>query len=147
MKASSNRIRWVSAGRFNLTISPAPDGGVTVVCNTPGVERHPWYRKGHFVEFGSEQPLAPQEALNQAHEWLESHELDYQEDLARLPQIGPSTKDYFALEYGIMTREGLREFRDEHSDEFDDIFGALGEDLREALDSDDDEDKDEGRGQ
>jgi hypothetical protein len=32
VEASSNRIRWVSAGRFNLTISPAPDGSTTIAC-------------------------------------------------------------------------------------------------------------------
>lgn len=49
---SPNQIRWVSAGRFNVTVSPAPGSGVTVACNTPKAERHLWYRKGHLVEAG-----------------------------------------------------------------------------------------------
>lgn len=52
---------------------------------------------------------------------------------AQLPQIGPATKDYLALEYGITSREALRDFADEHPDEFDDIFCSPGSDLREAL--------------
>jgi len=63
METSSNRIRWVSTGRFNLTISPAPDGSTTIACNAPEAERNAWYRKGHSVEAGPDESLTPDEAL------------------------------------------------------------------------------------
>lgn len=59
VEASSNRIRWVSAGRFNLTISPAPDGSTTIACNVPEAERNAWYRKGRSVEAGPDKSLTP----------------------------------------------------------------------------------------
>jgi len=74
-------------------MSPVPDGSVTVTCNIPKGEDRPQHRKGRFVEAGPDESLTPQEALAQSHEWLESHQLDYKEDLtelnisARLPKI------------------------------------------------------------
>ncbi|UWG49144.1 hypothetical protein HSRCO_3003 (plasmid) [Halanaeroarchaeum sp. HSR-CO] len=133
VEASSNRIRWVSPGRFNLTISPAPEGSTTIACNAPEAERNAWYRKGRSVEAGPDESLAPDEALEQAHEWLEAHQLEYEDDLAELPRIGAATKDYLALEFGIASREKLRTFAEDQPNEFDDIFGSPGSDLREAL--------------
>jgi len=133
VEASSNRIRWVSAGRFNLTISPAPDGSTTIACNAPEAERNAWYRKGRSVEAGPDESLTPEEALEQSHKWLETHQLEYKDDLAKLPQIGASTKDYLALEYEITSREELQTFVGDRPDEFDDIFGSLGSELRDAL--------------
>ncbi|MDL5363804.1 hypothetical protein [Halalkalicoccus sp. NIPERK01] len=133
VESSSNRIRWVSAGRFNLTISPAPDGSTTVSCNAPDAGRTVWYRKGYSIEAGPEDELTPDEALTQAHEWLESHQLEYEDDLAQLPRIGAATKDYLALEYGITSKEGLRTFAAMQPDEFDEIFGCPGSTLRAAL--------------
>ena len=135
VEASSNRIRWISTGRFNLTISPAPDGSTTVVCNTPDTEQNSWYRKGHSVRAGPEESLTPDDALNQSHAWLKSHQLKYEDDLAELPYIGASTKDYLALEYGITSREDLRAFVKEQPSEFEDVFGSPGNELREALES------------
>lgn len=133
VEASSNRIRWVSAGRFNLTISPAPDGSTTVVCNAPESEQNSWYRKGYSVRAGPKESLTPDDALNQSHAWLEANQLEYKDDLAELPHIGASTKDYLALEYDITSREDLRAFVIEQPGEFDDVFGSPGNDLREAL--------------
>lgn len=133
VEESSNRIRWVSAGRFNLTISPAPDGSTTVVCNAPETERNSWYRKGHSVEAGPEESLTAGDALDQSHAWLEAHQLEYEDDLAELPHIGAATKDYLAIEYEITSREELRAFVEGQPSEFDDIFGSPGSDLREAL--------------
>jgi len=92
METSSNRIRWVSTGRFNLTISPAPDGSTTIACNAPEAERNAWYRKGHSVEAGPDESLTPDEALEQSHEWLEAHQLEYEDDLAEFPRIGAATR-------------------------------------------------------
>jgi hypothetical protein len=133
VEASSNRIRWVSAGRFNLTITPTPDGSTTITCNAPETERNAWYRKGHSIEAGPNDSLSPDEALERSHEWLEANQLEYEDDLAELPQIGAATKDYLALEYKITSREKLRTFAKDQPDEFDDIFGSPGSDLREAL--------------
>ena len=133
VEASSNRIRWVSNGRFNLTISPAPDGSTTIACNAPEAERNAWYRKGRSIEAGPDDSLTPEEALEQSHEWLEAYQLEYEDDLAELPRIGAATKDYLALEYEITSREELRTFTADQPDEFDDIFGSPGSDLREAL--------------
>ncbi|MGQ4557282.1 hypothetical protein [Halobellus sp. GM3] len=133
VEASSNRIRWVSAGRFNLTISPAPDGSTTIACNAPEAERNAWYRKGRSIEAGPDESLTPEEALEQSHAWLKAHQLEYEDDLAELPRIGAATKDYLALEYGITSREELRTFAEDQPNEFDDIFGSPGSDLREAL--------------
>lgn len=133
MEASTNRIRWVSAGQFNLTISPAPDGSTTIACNAPVAERNAWYQKGHSVEESPDESLTPDEALEQSHEWLKAHQLEYGNHLAELRRIGAATKDYLALEYGITSREELRTFAEDQPDEFDDIFVSPGSDLREAL--------------
>ncbi|ELY35363.1 hypothetical protein [Natronorubrum tibetense] len=133
VESSSNRIRWVSAGRFNLTISPAPDETTTVSCNAPDAGRTAWYRKGYSIEAGPEDELTPADALTQAHEWLENHQLEYEDDLAQLPHIGAATKDYLALEYGITSKEDLQTFAETQPDEFDEIFGSPGSELRTAF--------------
>lgn len=133
VEASSNRIRWVSTGRFNFTISPAPDGSTTIACNAPEAERNAWYRKGHSVEAGPSESLTPEEALEQSHDWLEAHQLEYEDDLAELPRIGAATKDYLALEYGITSKGDLQTFAAEQPEEFDDIFGSPGSELKDAL--------------
>ncbi len=133
VESSSNRIRWVSAGRFNLTISPTPDGSTTVSCNAPDAGRTAWYRKGYSIEAGPEDELTPADALTQAHEWLENHQLEYEDDLAQLPHIGAATKDYLALEYGIASKEDLQTFAETQPDEFDEIIGSPGSELQTAL--------------
>ena len=133
-RTSPNKIRWVSDGRYNLTISPVPDGSVTVTCNIPNKEESSGYRKSRSVEAGPGESLTPQEALDRSHKWLDSHQLDYKEDLTELNHIGPVTRDFLALEYGVTSREELREFEKKHSDEFDSVFGSYARDLREALD-------------
>jgi hypothetical protein len=133
VESTSNRIRWVSAGRFNLTVSPAPDGSTTVSCNAPDAGRTAWYRKGYSIEAGPGDELTPEDALTQAHEWLENNQLEYEDDLAQLPRIGAATKDYLALEYGITSKEELRTFAETQHDEFDEIFGSPGSELRAVL--------------
>ncbi|WP_254767385.1 hypothetical protein [Salinilacihabitans rarus] len=130
---TDNRIRWVTSGGFRLTITPTPDDSVTVTGNAPNDERHPWYRKGWSVEPDPDSILTPEVALDRAHEWLADHELVYSDDLAALPQIGPATRDYLALDYEITTIEGLRDFATTNRDKFDDIFGDPGRELLTAL--------------
>jgi len=134
VEASSNRVRWVSAGRFNLTISPAPDGSTTIVCNAPEAERNAWYRKGRSIEAGPDESLTPEEALEQSHEWLGAHQLEYEGRSRRAPSNWCGDQGfYLALEYGITSREELQTFAAEQPEEFDDIFGSPGSDLRKAL--------------
>lgn len=130
---SPNLIRWVSKGRFNVTISPVADGSTTVVCNAPESKRNSWYRKGRTIEVDSGESLSPQKALERAHQWLAEHEIIYEDDLATHPHIGASTRDYLALGYEVVSESGLQTFAVERSDEFDRIFGANGEELRESL--------------
>jgi len=133
-RTSPNKIRWVSDGRYNLTMSPVPDGSVTVTCNIPKEEDLPQRRKARSVEAGPDESLTPQEALAQSHEWLESHQLDYKEDLTELNHIGPATRDFLALVHAVTSREELQEFERKHPDKFDSVFGSYARDLREALD-------------
>ena len=64
---------------------------------------------------------------------LLAHQLEYEDDLAEFPRIGAATKDYLVLEYGITSEEELRTFAEGQPDEFEDIFGSPGSNLREAL--------------
>ena len=131
-----NQIRWVSAGRFNLTISPTPDGDTKVIVNTPKAKQNSWYRKGYQIQLEDIESLNPEEALNYAHNWLSNNQFEFQDDLADLPLIGPSTKDYLYLEYGIAKNEDLVEFAEEQPREFDEVFGDKGTELKEALEKD-----------
>jgi hypothetical protein len=64
---------------------------------------------------------------------LKAHQLEYEDDLAELPRIGAATKDYLALEYGITSRKELRTFAEDQPEEFDDIFGSPGSELKTTL--------------
>lgn len=130
---SDNRIRWVSDGGFRITVTPGPDGSISVTGNTPDEERHPWYRKGWSPAIGPDEKLEPDEALDRAHEWLENHQLSFEDDLATVRQIGPATKDYLALEYDVTSFDGLHSFVDERPEEFENMFGELGEEVRDDL--------------
>lgn len=129
-RASGNIVTWVSPGRFTVEISPSPKGDVVVNRSGPRPEEHGWQRKRPIVE-GSE--TTGEEALEAAHQWLSAHALEYEEDLAQLPQIGLATQDYLVLAYGITTEEELRSFAEDSPDEFDSVFGSRGEKLRAVL--------------
>lgn len=129
---SPHMIRWVSPGRFNLTIKPSPNGSVTVECNVPE-NQSAWYRKGYSIETSVEQAATPEDALEQAHSWLKKNQINYDENLSEYPQIGPSTKDYLALKYGVTTVDALETFSEDHPDTFSEIFGS-GDDLKSSID-------------
>lgn len=133
VRSSANQIRWVSNGRFNVTIEPAPSGGSTVTYNMPEVKQHAWYRKGRTIEIPAEDAIEPTAALKRAHDWLTEQQLEFEDDLAELPYIGAATKDYLALQYNITSIDGVRELSETQPDEFDAIFGEHGTELRDAL--------------
>lgn len=133
--ASSNMIRWVSDGRFNLTISPAPNGGLAIECNIPQ-NRNAWYRKGHSIEAGVDESAPAAGVLKDAHSWLTTHQLHYTENLAQYPGIGPATRDFLALKYDITTVDGLEQFAETNPTVFNEIFGERGGELRAVLKED-----------
>lgn len=121
---SDTRIRWRSSGRFRLTIKPTPSGGISIASNAPNEERTAWYRKGWNPGIGDAgQEVTADEALEAAHEWLDKHELKFGDDLATVPRIGPSTKDYLAIEHGVTTLGELRSFVEDYPKEVDELFG------------------------
>ncbi|WP_302083580.1 hypothetical protein [Salinibaculum rarum] len=128
-----HQIRWKTAGGFRLTVTPTPSAGVTVTCNAPDADRHPWYRKGWDPAATTASDLSAEAALDAAHRWLSDHAFTFADDLAEVPGVGPITKDYFALEYGITSFQDLRTFADENPDVIDDILGRYVDDFREAL--------------
>jgi len=130
---SGNQIRWVSRGRFNLTMTPSADGSTILACNAPGPDRHSWYRKGRTLEVDPDLELSPDKAIKRAHDWLERHPIEFEDDLTNLPHIGPATGDYLVLEYGIKSKSELIKFYQSQPKEFTTIFGSSGEELGDAL--------------
>lgn len=127
-----NLIRWTTKGRFNLTLKTGH--GISLACNAPNPDRHAWYRKGRTVEFDADPDLAPEQALHEAHEWLDAHQLTLEDDLAQLPHVGLATQDYLNLAYEIATYDDLREFAHANKTEFTAIFGTHADTVRDALD-------------
>ncbi|WP_324666057.1 hypothetical protein [Haloarcula sediminis] len=103
-------IRWVSDGRFNVTIKHS-DGRFSVVVNTPGDEKHPYIRKGREVLLDMEVTDAAT-AVECAHDWLADNQIPpvSETDLTEELYVGPATHDYLALEYDIRSRADLEVF-------------------------------------
>lgn len=133
---SDTRIRWRSSGRFRLTVKPTPSGGITIATNAPNEERTAWYRKGWAPSInGAGEGLSADEALEVAHDWIEAHELQYEDDLAKVPRIGPSTKDYLGIEHGVTSLGDLRTFVETHPEEVEELFGDEAATVIDHLDS------------
>jgi hypothetical protein len=119
---SDTVVRWVTEGRFNLTVKVADDR-YSVVVNTPEDEKHDYYRKGREVILDAEDTTA-KEAVKLAHDWLSSHQIPAPGDnsLVATTQIGPATRDYLALEFGIESEDDLADYIESHPDEAEDVF-------------------------
>lgn len=92
-----------------------------------------WYRKGLTPAIDTARQETPEAAVGVAHDWLEDHELRFEDDLTTLPGIGPATKDYLALQYEITCVEDLTQFDRDRPTEFDAVFGTFASDLRDSL--------------
>lgn len=130
---TGSRIRWVTEGRFNLTLDSG-DHGIALECNLPTANQHSWYRKGRTVEIPSTEGVSPEAALSTAHDWLAENQIQPKEDISTIPHIGPATRDYLYLNYGIDSMSSLAQFISDRGDEFTDIFGDNAATIRDVLD-------------
>lgn len=126
-------IRWVSEGRFQVTISPNPDDSVALTSNLPNVDQHPFLRKGWSIGLDGIESSRAEEVLDQAHEWLERNQLEFEDDLTEVTYIGTATRDYLGLEYGVISVSDLEEFIRTQPDEFEAIFGKNATDVRSSI--------------
>lgn len=130
---TTSRIRWTTAGGFQLTVTPAPDGTTTITTNAPDDHRHSWHRKGWSPSVGDGKEPDPETALLNAHKWLADNELVFADDLEAILHVGPATAHYLTFEYDVNSYAALSVFIEAHPEEFEAIFGEFAEEVKESL--------------
>lgn len=122
---TKGRMRWTTAGGFQLTVTPTSDG--TTTTNAPDDHRHSWHRKGWPPSVGNKKEPYPETALLNARKWLVDNELVFSDDLKAILHVGPATAHYLTFEYDVNSYAALSAFIEADPEEFEAIFGELVE--------------------
>lgn len=131
---TDEQIVWKTDGGLEISIASDLSDRVLIQSNTPNSDQHPWFRKGYEIELSAGDDLTAEKALNRVHSWLAENELLFEDDLTQVKHIGPATRDYLAIEYGVMSFEGLRDFC-EKTGEMELVFGKRAPEVKQSLEN------------
>jgi hypothetical protein len=131
---TGEQIVWKTDGGLKISIASDLSDRIMIQSNTPNSDQHPWFRKGYEIELSVEDDITPNEALEWVYSWLAENELVFEDDLTAVKHIGPATRDYLAIEYGVMSFEELRDFCAK-TGEMELVFGKRASEVKQSLET------------